>query len=46
MDAVLVVRCEEEIALLFREISKEEGRKQGKMLEILLEEYKKSKEEK
>lgn len=42
----LMIRCDEDIAEDFRELAEQEGRKQGKLLEILIEEYKKSKEEK
>ena len=40
------VRAKEETFDKFVELCDEEGRKQAKMLEILIEEYKKSKEEK
>ena len=39
MDARLMVRCTEETAKLFRELTDMEGRKQGKMLEVLIMEY-------
>ena len=34
-----MIRCAKETADLFREIAEAEGRKQGKMLEILCQEY-------
>lgn len=38
-DTRLLIRCSEEVAELFRKLAEEEGRKQGKLLEILLHEY-------
>lgn len=46
MNARLMIRCSEEVKELFRALADEEGRKQGKLLELLIEEYKKTKEEK
>jgi hypothetical protein len=38
-DTRLLIRCSEEVAKEFRNMSEKEGRKQGKMLERLLHEH-------